>query len=160
MGSGGSGWGRRGGAVLVALLLSVLCVGASVFDYSSFVQPLQDPYPLQDVDASIAGNTITYQVDDPVRGKRMDSRTYGDPPTDLRGVNGVVSWRSDRTMYYAAYNPQAGEWQLDSRVNRGLPTDIQNVGGVVSWRYDKTTYYTTYDPELGAWNLVTVEETD
>src|SRR5438034_708862 len=119
---------------LVCGLVSSLSQGA-VFDYSA---------PLQNVTASFAGSTVSYQVYDPVRGAWMGSSYNAGAATyDLKTAQGVVAWSTGPTVYYAIYDPVAGLWKLSGTASGGSVFDLSNTNGAVAWSRLSTIYART-----------------
>ena len=115
-------------------------VEAAVFDYSA---------PLQDVQASAAGSTVSYSVFDPVVGVKSDSTNSG-PTSDLLKTNGVVTWSSGTSIYYRIYDPIRTNW-MGGSTNFGTTQDLRSLHGVVTWSSGSTVVYRVYDPIRGLW---------
>src|SRR5205823_5564443 len=83
------------------VISSFCCATAFASDFSG---------PLQDVQASINGNVVNYQVYDPAGGFIIGSTTNAVGPLNPITSGGVVTWLAGQTVNYQIYDPGRGRW--------------------------------------------------
>jgi PKD repeat protein len=71
-------------------------------------------------------------------------------PSDLRCVDGVVSWTSGNSVFLRTYDPALGRWQADDNAF-GATFDLSNTNGVVAWSTAGTVRVREYDALRQRW---------
>jgi len=129
----------------LVLFAALSCTTAFAIDFSG---------PLQNVQVTLSGSTVTYQVFDPGRGVFVTESAntpagYISTPT---AIGGVVSWLAGNTVYYRIYDPRQG-WIGSSTTVSGTLLDPTSDSGIVSWLAvtGKAIYFAVYDPINGMW---------
>jgi len=134
------GLGIRHWALVIFLFC---CATASASDFSG---------PLQDVQASLDGNVVTYRVYDPAGGFALGSTTnapgfISNPTTS----GGVVTWLAGQTVNYQIYDPGRSRWVGGSTTASGYIPGPTTDNGIVAWLAGTSIYFRVYDPITGAW---------
>ena len=138
-----------------ACLFSLCCAPGFASDFSG---------PLQDVQVSLNGTTVSYQVFDPGRSgfATGSSNTPAGYISNPSANGGVVAWLAGTTVHYRIYDPGRGSWMAGSASTPATPIlDPVSDSGIVSWLAGNTVYFVVYDPIAGSWSgsLVTTPAT-
>jgi hypothetical protein len=106
---------------------------------------------LQDVTVTMAGTTVTYQVNDPFRGLITGSDTTPGVVNTPVPVGGVVAWVANKIVYFRIYDVIRGAWMGGSanRQDAVYVSEPLNSQGVVAWSADAAAYCVAYDPARG-----------
>ena len=129
------------------VILSCFCFSSAfAIDFSA---------PLQNVQASLSGSTVSYSVFDPGRnivvpGSANTPANYISTPTTN---GGVVSWLAGNTVYYVIYDPGRSNWIGGSTTVSGMLLDPTSDSGIVAWLAvtGQAVYFAVYDPISGTW---------
>lgn len=120
---------------------------APAYDFSS---------PVQNVAVTLDGNTVSYQVTDPISGeaKTGSANTPGVVNAPVPS-GGVVAWVAGSTVHYRIYDLIRGAWMGGSVDSAGatVVSEPKNHHGVVAWNADTMVYFAVYDPTRGLWML-------
>ncbi len=135
----------QGLRIFLAWVIPLMCANAAVFDFSA---------PLQAVNVSLSGYTVSYEVYDPQLGLwKRGEHNNSNPVSNLTNVGGVVSWLEGTTSVHTrVYDPLVSLWRNHQDNNSSAVSNLTNVGGVVAYREGTTTVHgLVYDPQVGLW---------
>ena len=102
-----------------------------------------------DVTASSSGQSVSYSVYDPIRGRTASGSGYGGQT--LINTDRIVAWTSeDEYVWFATYDLADGSWHVGSAGWTGS-CSLVNSGGVVAWSDQLAGYCEVYDPRYRTW---------